>query len=101
MIRVQLDSGTIDITAEEIVNNCVVEISYFTANYLIAEVPENKFKSIMRLNSSAPHQKTSIKIVYSILWIMAKARNCDHVKLKHFEISRISCPMVSTLLLIL
>jgi hypothetical protein len=74
MIRVQFDTGTINVLAENMNPECSVEISYFTANYLISSVPENKFKTIIRINASMPHQKATIKIVYSILWIMMKAK---------------------------
>lgn len=95
MIHVELESGTFDVYAENMNPSCTVEISYFTANYIIAEVPENKFQTILRLNAASPHQRVTIKIVYSILWIMIKAKNCENVTIKELDISRISCPKVS------
>lgn len=95
MIRVQLDTGTIDVLIENMNPECSVEVLYFTANYLISSVPENKFKAVLRLNSSMSHQRATIKIIYSILWIMLKAKNCNNVEIKNLDISRISCPAVS------
>ncbi|KAE9553170.1 hypothetical protein FO519_003609 [Halicephalobus sp. NKZ332] len=94
IIRVESETGIVHIQASEISENCEVELAFFTANYFISSVPEDKFNTILRLTSTNPSQSKTIKIIYSILWLMIKTNNCDHAVIKKLEITRVSCPQI-------
>uniref|UniRef100_A0AC34PUQ7 TNFR-Cys domain-containing protein n=1 Tax=Panagrolaimus sp. JU765 TaxID=591449 RepID=A0AC34PUQ7_9BILA len=94
MIRVESESGVVNVEAADLLGNCEIEVSYFTANYFITTVPEGKFKSIFKLTAKNNAASKTIKIVYSILWLMLKATGCREANVRKIEISRMNCPQV-------